>query len=383
MNCKKCGSEWKTSSSVTVCPFCSESLAKKEEPRFYDNSREALAAIMKMYGADVLLGNLNAHFPDFAPSVSTGDRRLVYAVYELGAAQVLKNNLTTPQADKERAVKIAARKLTDAFIVPYKAEAIVYEFAVALGWQVDKPESPIQQFGKPTNTVSQPNIQSQSVSMQVPSVTITDTGIVTEILQGKRRNLQFGSYKWRVLDVQSDKVLLITEDVIEKRRYHAQGTGITWKTCDLRKYLNGEFLQKFTEEERRKITETPICNTDNLWYGTKGGNDTVDKIFLLSLEEVDRYFGDSGDYKNKRRKKYDNGKWVADSNGWYLSNANDSDRGAKDAKGEACWWWLRSPGNPNTSAVRVGDGGSVTVTGGSVRTLSGGVRPAFWLNLKS
>jgi len=56
-----------------------------------------------------------------------------------------------------------------------------------------------------------------------------------------------------VLDVQGDKALMITKDVIEKRPYNVQDTDVTWETCDLRKYLNGEFLQKFTEEERGKM----------------------------------------------------------------------------------------------------------------------------------
>jgi formylglycine-generating enzyme required for sulfatase activity len=104
----------------------------------YDNSKDALAAIMKQFGPDVLLGKLNAHFPDFA-SVSRATKRLVYAVYELDAAKVLKNNLTASQADKEIAIKIAIRRLTEAFIVPDMAETIIYEFAAALGWQVKMP----------------------------------------------------------------------------------------------------------------------------------------------------------------------------------------------------------------------------------------------------
>lgn len=35
-------------------------------------------------------------------------------------------------------------------------------------------------------------------------------------------------------------------------------------------------------------------NPDNQCYGTKGGEDTQDRIFLLSLEEATcKYFGDS------------------------------------------------------------------------------------------
>jgi hypothetical protein len=208
------------------------------------------------------------------------------------------------------------------------------------------------------------------------------TGIVAEILRDEKRNLQFGNYKWRVLDVQGDEALMITEDIIERRCYNDALAETTWETCDLRKYLNGEFLQKFTEEERGKIAERQIRNPENLWCGTQGGNNTVDKVFLLSLEDVDICFGDSGNYQTKRRKKYDKGEWVADSSGNCFSNAHDYDRQAKFGD-EACLWWLRSPGYRNYRTAYVNADGSVYVIGILVRNDLGGVRPALWLNLKS
>jgi len=89
MRCNRCNSEWKTdnrTSTKAECPFCGKSLAKKEEPKFYENSKDALAAIMKTHGAEVLLGKLNAHFPDFAPTVWKDDKWFICDVYEHGAA---------------------------------------------------------------------------------------------------------------------------------------------------------------------------------------------------------------------------------------------------------------------------------------------------------
>jgi len=85
MKCVQCNSEWKTdesvSSSIIKCPFCGKDLPKKEEPKSYDNTKDALDAIKKRFGDDALLGKLNALFADFAPSVSQADKRLVYTVY--------------------------------------------------------------------------------------------------------------------------------------------------------------------------------------------------------------------------------------------------------------------------------------------------------------
>jgi len=191
--------------------------------------------------------------------------------------------------------------------------------------------------------------------------------------------ISFGNYKWRVLDVQDGEALIITKDVIEKRPYDEKYSGVTWETCDLRSYLNGAFLKKFTIEQQGYIVEKRIPNPDNLWYGTNGGNDTQDKIFLLSLEEADRYFGDSGDYVNKRRKTYKNGKWIADSDGLRFSNSHDKDRIANYGS-KACWWWLRSPGYNSHDAAHVNVGGGVGVHGDGVIT-DGGVRLVLWLKV--
>ncbi|MCL1894681.1 MAG: DUF6273 domain-containing protein [Holophagaceae bacterium] len=142
-----------------------------------------------------------------------------------------------------------------------------------------------------------------------------------------KQNLQFGSYKWRVLDRQGNKVLMITEDVLENCVYHNNFTSVTWETCDLRKYLNSDFLQSFSEKEQRQIAETSIINPNNPQHRTSGGKDTTDKVFLLSIEEAHRYFSDNSDRK-----------------------AND-------------WWWLRSPGHGDGLAACVDGDGFINVNG--------------------
>ena len=80
---------------------------------------------------------------------------------------------------------------------------------------------------------------------------------------------------------------------------------LTWEECDLRKTLHGIFLKEhFTREERARIVEVTNENPDNPWFKNPkstnvetvryvaGGKPTKDKVFLLSLWEVSRYFGD-------------------------------------------------------------------------------------------
>ena len=119
--------------------------------------------------------------------------------------------------------------------------------------------------------------------------------------------ISFGGYKWRVLDMKDNKALVITEYIIEQRPYHDAYKDITWADCSLRKYLNGEFYDKFNSTDKSRIIKIKNKNLDNQWYGSKGGIDTQDSIFLLSLEEAAcKYFGDSSSnlYNKGKNQKY-------------------------------------------------------------------------------
>jgi len=387
MKCKKCGSEWNTNRAISVCPFCGRDL---DEGRDDHDIRGAFVQILESRGIEILAENNRfiSLLADYAPQYAK-ERNLIKNALSVGVAKTFLDANGKTDAERQRAVLIVRRDLKDKlYIDDNGVNLVVACFTSALRWKTTHAadiSASVQPPIQPNNIVAKPSPQPQAVVPQpVPSVKFSSHGAsesVAEILHGRTQNLQFGDYMWFVLDVQNDKALLITEDIIEKRSYNDAWTGVTWETCGLRKYLNGKFLQKFTKEDQRKIVETQISNPDNLWYGTPGGWNTFDKVFLLSLEEVDRYFGNSGDYQNKRRKGYEHGKWVTTNNGWYLSNAHDGDRAAKFGN-EACWWWLRSPGSIGSRAADVAGSGDVYIIGGDVIVASGGVRPALWLNLK-
>jgi tetratricopeptide (TPR) repeat protein len=163
--------------------------------------------------------------------------------------------------------------------------------------------------------------------------------------------VHFGDIDWRVLDVQDGRVLLISWDILEQRAYNNEQADVTWETCSLRAYLNSEFLAAhFSEDEQGRIALSTIINDDNPEYGTPGGNDTEDKVFLLSINEVTGYL------------------------------ISDSDREAK-YQGSGHWWCLRSPGVDASSAADVDVVGGVSADA-RVDNDYAGIRPALWLNLK-
>lgn len=181
--------------------------------------------------------------------------------------------------------------------------------------------------------------------------------------------MTFGGYDWLVFYVQDNRSLIVSEKIIEEKAYHNSGGDISWEECSLRKYLNGEFYDKFSAAERAMIAETTIINDNNQWYGTSGSAATNDKIFLLSIEEVVRYCGDSEQLKDRPKLKPS-----------YISDQYNSERIAENATGKASWWWLRSPGNRNDRAAIVDQVGYIYIDGSSVNNVYGGVRPALWLN---
>jgi hypothetical protein len=192
----------------------------------------------------------------------------------------------------------------------------------------------------------------------------------------------FDGYEWRVLDIKSNAALIITEHIIEKRPYHNEYKNITWSGCSLRKYLNGEFYDEFTEAEKSKIVSVINQNLDNQWYGTNGGADTEDSIFLLSLEEAaGKYFGDSSVklYNQRKNQRY-----------WFeRKDENNANRVAMaEGKQRASWWWLRSPGRVSVKAVYIHGDGNIGIQGNNILKgniadgeCRGGIRPALWMTL--
>lgn len=186
-----------------------------------------------------------------------------------------------------------------------------------------------------------------------------------------------GTVKWIVLEKQDGKVLLISKCCIDAKPYNEEYAPVTWETCTLRQWLNDDFFNEaFSEKEKELICDTHLQNPDNPEYGTDGGNDTTDKVFLLSIDEASRYFAD-----NEARLTY------------ATAYAKENGAGDKNA-----WWGLRSPGEDENNVAMVGDVGSISSysDGKSVYVNKDGavncdgqnvgsnfgIRPAIWANIE-
>ncbi|MDR1713595.1 MAG: DUF6273 domain-containing protein [Coriobacteriales bacterium] len=176
--------------------------------------------------------------------------------------------------------------------------------------------------------------------------------------------------RWRVLAVEGGRALLITEEVIDFRGYQDKLEATTWETSDIRAWLNDEFYNGLPDIIRARIMATELSNPANSSTGIDGGNDTTDKVFLLSIGEAEQYFKNDNARIAKLNIAEDT---LADFNQQYSGDTTKKN-------GEATAWRLRSPGKEtNTDAAVSSKGEMVTdglrVDGGKIT----GIRPAFWI----
>lgn len=187
--------------------------------------------------------------------------------------------------------------------------------------------------------------------------------------------ITFGNHEWQVLDSKDDRALIIKREILELRWYHEEFVDVTWAACALRNYLNSEFYNTFSADEQARIITVKNSNPDNPWFEkSRGGSDTIDSIFLLSIDEVCKYFGDSSELLHSKGKQK-----------WSIEDENNDKRQAK-YDDNFHWWRLRSPGFYNRTSASVGVNGNVYVRGNGVYGRprdGGGVRPALWLNLEN
>ncbi len=98
--------------------------------------------------------------------------------------------------------------------------------------------------------------------------------------------------EWEVLDIDSDKALLVSRYVLEVLPYNAGSVAVTWEESSLREWLNGTFYNTaFNETEKTGIIESTVENPDNVVFHVDGGKVTTDRLFCLSAYELLTYYG--------------------------------------------------------------------------------------------
>ena len=205
--------------------------------------------------------------------------------------------------------------------------------------------------------------------------------------------------EWLVLAKEDNKILVISKYGLEFKRFHDITSremrkipgGITWEKCSLRKFLNEEFINNaFSTAEQNQIISTTVTADVND-RGLSPGNDTTDKIFLLSVNEANKYFSDD----SARRCKCTT--YCYAQNIYREVQEEDCDECDDDIYEACCagkingcdradeaggWgWWLRTRGDFLHLTAYVVSNGAVSSYGHDT-DYYGVVRPAMWISLE-
>ena len=184
--------------------------------------------------------------------------------------------------------------------------------------------------------------------------------------------IEFGNYpqeedgtekpiEWIVMKNEGNQVLLLSKYVLDTKPYNKESKAVTWETSDIRKWLNNEFYTTaFNKAEKGRIQTTLIKNEDNFETKTSGGNDTKDKVFLLSQKEAETLF-------SNKKERIAKATGYTQKTGVYVNERTNA------------LWWLRSPGNGSDAAGTVHWNGWINSDGYDVSYDSDGVRPALYL----
>lgn len=182
---------------------------------------------------------------------------------------------------------------------------------------------------------------------------------------------EYEEIEWIVLAEDGDKQLVISKYVLDIKPFHATDSeNIAWEKSSLRIWLNGEFYANaFSDQEKNMIMTSKVKADGNPTYPTNQGNDTTDKIFLLSLNEASKYF-DSNEQRIGEYTPYAYTQFL-------LLNGEES------ALFSWFGWWLRTMAQYEYFATGVYYDGTARHDGVEFTSEGMGVRPAMWINKNS
>lgn len=205
--------------------------------------------------------------------------------------------------------------------------------------------------------------------------------------------------KWRVIELEEDTALLLADAEMDCAPFNVSSGDVTWQDCTLRSFLNGYaasenaagiaydqnpqdsfFNSAFSDAEKAAIVDSAVQNPDNSNYGTDCGDSTLDKVFILSADEVFAseaaarhgfYFGNGVDDPARR---FDPTLYAMARGTWY--SPVDSYRGNG-------FWFMRTNGYTPANVSYICDFGYIYSRGTDVTCDDAGILPAIRVNLSA
>ena len=135
-------------------------------------------------------------------------------------------------------------------------------------------------------------------SKKMEEIRIGSTLVIGKYWQNEELEDGKTGLEWIVISKENNRVLLLCKKGIEVKAYDSKKDKAIWKNCELRKWLNNDFYDEtFSEDEKMKICKISLYNKENAKYMIVEHESTEDKVFCLSVNEIDEYYGIK-DYSN-------------------------------------------------------------------------------------
>ena len=174
--------------------------------------------------------------------------------------------------------------------------------------------------------------------------------------------------EWLVLEIDKKKgrALLLSKYILDWEGFancpiFGYGYETSWGDSYLRSWLNGEFLnESFSSAEKDLVV--PIYNAASCGNGTR----TVDKVFLLSAEEIKKYFASNESAITQSPEIFAAGQ-TGDKDSPIIFNFCQH------------IWWTRTSGATKDLVVCVDHDGTLCEMDSNCDEI--GVRPAMWVKL--
>ena len=190
--------------------------------------------------------------------------------------------------------------------------------------------------------------------------------------------------QWRVLHNSAGELFILSEYILDCKRYHGVYADTTWRDCDVRKWLNNEFYIAAFDAAEQEFVKTTCC-TDN----GEGSPDTEDKVFLLSVNEIKTFTHVSDEDGIRRRTVGTEFAKTKKSDGCQLyvyDKGIEKDYVIEHGAKHGCsWWWSRTQSQikdgSSLRATFIGARSNIK-TYGRVDIARYGVRHALILNLQ-
>ena len=267
---------------------------------------------------------------------------------------------------KKKAIIVSAIAVATAIVVAiitiFIIKIVNYKSAIEL-YNAGKYQEAYEHFSTAKGYKDSAEKAETVLDLYISAAEVGDTVLLGKYEQDNYTLNGTEDIEWLILAKKDNKALIISKYALDSKKYHEKHDDVTWKTCSMRKWLNESFFnESFNDGEKKRIQSTVVKADKNPDYNSSSENDTNDKVFLLSENEVEKYF----DMNTTRQCKATT---YAVAHGAYIEGEKGN-----------CLWWIRSSGGDAFNALIVNIDGSIN-NNHAVDDYCEAVRPAMWISI--